>query len=124
MLSNIRIARMCIWTNRIFRFTETAACCTKSAATRLRTIFKIRKSFFEQNVVLNKAADAKRLAGIVKTERLNVDTEAQYAHTDSPVTFQYGQSSGQANGMTYDHKTGLLNFPSKVKATIYDTKNL
>ena len=79
---------------------------------------------FALNVVLNKAADAKRLAGIVKTERLNVDTEAQYAHTDSPVTFQYGQSGGQANGMTYDHKTGLLNFPSKVKATIYDTKNL
>jgi len=51
-------------------------------------------------------------------------TEAQYAYTDSPVTFQYGQSGGQANGMTYDHKTGLLNFPSKVKATIYDTKNL
>lgn len=83
-----------------------------------------KKVVFEQNVVLNKTADAKRLAGIVKTERLNVDTEAQYAHTDSPVTFQYGQSGGQANGMTYDHKTGLLNFPSKVKAIIYDTKNL
>ena len=35
-------------TNRIFRFTATAACCTKSAATRLRTIFKTKKSFLNR----------------------------------------------------------------------------
>ena len=81
-----------------------------------------KKVVFRTECRLKQSGRCQRLAGIVKTERLNVDTEAQYAYTDSPVTFQYGQSGGQANGMTYDHKTGLLNFPSKVKATIYDTK--
>ena len=41
-----------------------------------------------------------------------------------PVEFAYGQSHGSSVGMTYDHTKGLLNFPSKVKATIYDAKNL
>ena len=83
-----------------------------------------KKVEFKQSVVLTKNADAKRAAGIVKTESLTVDTDAQTAHTDAPVTFEYGQSRGQANGLDYDHNTGLLNFPSRVKATIYDTKNL
>jgi len=43
-------------------------------------------------------------AGVVKTELLHVDTESQYAKTDTPVTFQYGESSGSAEGLTYDHK--------------------
>jgi len=69
-------------------------------------------------------AEARGQAGVVKTDLLHVDTESQYAQTDTPVTFQYGESSGNAEGLTYDHKKGLLNFPSRVKATIYDTKNM
>ena len=83
-----------------------------------------KQLLFKHNVVLTKAADAKRQAGVVKTDLLHVDTESQYAQTDTPVTFQYGESSGNAEGLTYDHKKGLLNFPSRVKATIYDTKNM
>lgn len=83
-----------------------------------------KQALFEKHVVLTKTADAKRQAGIVKTEKLHVDTDAQYAQTDAPVSFEYGQSRGNAEGMTYDHKKGLLNFPSRVKATIYDTKNM
>ena len=83
-----------------------------------------KQLLFKHNVVLTKAADAKRKAGVVKTDLLHVDTESQYAQTDTPVTFQYGESSGNAEGLTYDHKKGLLNFPSRVKATIYDTKNM
>lgn len=83
-----------------------------------------KQLLFKNNVILTKTADAKRQAGVVKTSLLHVDTEAQYAQTDAPVSFEYGQSGGTAQGMTYDHKKGLLNFPSRVKATIYDTKNM
>lgn len=83
-----------------------------------------KQVLFKNHVVLNKTGDGRRQAGMVKTDKLHVDTESQYAQTDTPVSFQYGASHGQAGGMTYDHKTGLLNFSSKVKATIYDTKNM
>lgn len=85
---------------------------------------KNKQLLFKDNVVLKKNSDGQRLAGRVETSLLHVDTDAQYAQTDAPVRFEYGQSGGTAQGMTYDHKKGLLNFPSKVKATIYDTKNM
>lgn len=83
-----------------------------------------RTAVFQKEVVLTKAADAARPAGKVETEFIHVDTRTESAHTEHPVRFEYGQSHGTANGMTYDHKKGLLDFPSKVKATIYDAKNI
>lgn len=77
---------------------------------------------FENEVLLTKAADAERPAAEVRTARLVVDTEKQTAQTDAAVDFVYGQSQGSANGMTYDHKTGQLNLPERVKALIYDPK--
>lgn len=83
-----------------------------------------RQVAFDQDVVLTKTADSMRPAGIVHADNLHIDTVSQFARTDSPVTFEYGQSKGGAGGMTYDNKKGLLNFPSRVKATIHDAKNL
>ncbi|UOO82359.1 LPS export ABC transporter periplasmic protein LptC [Uruburuella testudinis] len=82
-----------------------------------------RKVWFEKNVVLTKNADARRPAGVLKTGSLMVDTQTEIAQTDEPVVYQYGQSHGTANGLTYDHKQGLLNLPSRVKAIIYDPQN-
>ena len=79
---------------------------------------------FDNNVILTKEADAEHPAGVFKTSRLHVDTETEFAKTDAPVAYEYGQSHGTANGMTFDNKKSLLNFPSRVKATIYDAKNL
>lgn len=81
-----------------------------------------RKVFFENDVVLEKHADNQKPAAIVKTQELVVDTVAQTAQTSQVVEFQYGQSHGRANGAFYDHKTGKLDLPSKVKAIIYDAK--
>lgn len=78
---------------------------------------------FQKNVVLAQTPEGGRQPGTVETDELHVDTESQYARTDAPVRFRYGASYGRADGMEYDRQTGLLNFPSKVKATIYDTKN-
>lgn len=75
---------------------------------------------FEHEVLLDKEADGERPAGRVRTSRLVVDTETQTARTDEAVEFTYGQSQGSAQGMTYDHKTGQLNLPERVKALIYD----
>lgn len=83
-----------------------------------------RVAVFQKEVLLTKQADATHPAGTVKTEFIHVDTKTQFAHTEHPVHFEYGQSHGSALGMTYDHTKGLLNFPSKVKATIYDAKNI
>ncbi|WP_253355195.1 LPS export ABC transporter periplasmic protein LptC [Neisseria perflava] len=83
-----------------------------------------KQVLFEEKVVMTKAAEADRPEGVVRTDKLHVDTETRYAQTDAPVTFQYGQSHGSSVGMTYDHEKGLLNLPSRVKATIYDVKNL
>lgn len=83
-----------------------------------------RVAVFQKEVLLSKEADAAHPAGTVKTEFIRFDTQAQFAQTGHPVEFAYGQSHGSALGMTYDHRKGLLNFPSKVKATIYDAKNL
>lgn len=77
---------------------------------------------FEDEVLLTKAADTERPAAEVRTSRLVVDTENQTAQTDAAVDFTYGQSQGSANGMTYNHKTGQLNLPARVKALIYDPK--
>lgn len=81
-----------------------------------------RKVLFQNDVVLTKAADAQRPAGELKTAALTVDTETEQAYTDLPVDYRYGDSSGTANGLTYDHQKGLLNLPSRVKATIYDPR--
>ena len=82
-----------------------------------------RQVFFEKNVVLTKAADARRPAGVLKTASLLVDTQTETASTDAPVAYQYGDSHGTANGVQYNHQQGFLNLPSRVKAIIYDPKN-
>ncbi len=82
-----------------------------------------RQVQFENSVVLDKAATEKQPAGELKTERLHVDTVSKRAQTDAAVTYRYGQSHGTAQGLTYDYQQGLLNLPSRVKATIYDPKN-
>ena len=38
------------------------------------------------------------------------------------MNYQYGASHGTAQGMTYNHKQGLLNLSSRIKAVIYDPK--
>lgn len=81
-----------------------------------------KKVYFEQDVQLNKAADAQHPAATLTTRELIVDTVAQTAHTNQAVQFSYGQSTGSANGAFYDHKSGKLDLPSKVKAIIYDIK--
>ena len=81
-----------------------------------------RKIYFENDVIMTKAADAQRPAGVLKTSRIMIDTQTRNAQTDALVTFQYGQSTGTANGLTYNEEQGLLNLPSRVKATIYDPK--
>lgn len=83
-----------------------------------------RVAVFQKDVLLRKEADAEHPAGTVKTEFIQLNTQTQFAQTDHPVEFAYGRSHGSAVGMTYDHSKGLLNFPSKVKATIYDAENL
>lgn len=83
-----------------------------------------RKVQFQNNVVLTKNADAQRPAGILKTNSLTIDTQTETAETQDAVEYQYGDSHGTANGLVYDHKKGFLNLPSRVKAIIYDPKNL
>ncbi|MBF0803841.1 MULTISPECIES: LPS export ABC transporter periplasmic protein LptC [Neisseria] len=83
-----------------------------------------RKVQFQNEVVLTKNADAQRPAGILKTNSLTVDTQTETAETQEAVEYQYGDSHGTANGLVYDHKQGFLNLPSRVKAIIYDPKNL
>ncbi|KLT73811.1 lipopolysaccharide-assembly, LptC-related family protein [Neisseria arctica] len=82
-----------------------------------------RQVVFEKNVVLTKAAEAGRPAGILKTSSLTVDTQNENAYTDAAVVYQYGQSQGTAQGVQYNHQKGFLNLPSRVKAIIYDPKN-
>ena len=81
-----------------------------------------RQVEFENDVVLTKAADDNRPAGIVQTSRLTVNTITEQAFSDTPVNYRYGESHGTAGGFTYDHQQGLLNLPSRVKAIIYDPK--
>ncbi|EGV35028.1 hypothetical protein l13_18890 [Neisseria weaveri ATCC 51223] len=81
-----------------------------------------RQVVFEKEVELVKKADEVRPAGVLKTVKLIVDTKSGRAHTDETVRYSYGQSHGTANGLVYDHKQGLLNLPSRVKAIIYDPK--
>ncbi len=83
-----------------------------------------RKVQFQNNVVLTKNADAQRPAGILKTNSLTIDTQTETAETQDAVEYRYGDSHGTANGLVYDHKKGFLNLPSRVKAIIYDPKNL
>lgn len=78
-----------------------------------------KQVFFEQGVILNKSADANHPAAEVKTNFLTVDTNAQTAQTSSPINFHYGDSEGSAIGMFYNHKSGKLDLPAKVKALIY-----
>ncbi len=81
-----------------------------------------RQVNFEHEVVLTKAPSDGHPQGLVKTSSLTVDTRSQNAHTDAQVQFTYGQSTGTADGLTYNHDQGLLNLPSRVKAIIYDAK--
>lgn len=81
-----------------------------------------RQVVFENDVVLTKQAEANRPDGIVETNHLTVNTVTEYAFSDAPVRYRYGQSHGTAGGFTYDHQQGLLNLPSRVKAIIYDPK--
>lgn len=82
-----------------------------------------KQAVFEKEVVMTKEADDKQPAGFLKTELIHIDTATQFARTDRAVTYGYGRSHGTAEGMTYDNKKGLFNFPSKVKATIYDVND-
>ncbi len=77
---------------------------------------------FEENVRLNKAADAARPAASMTTTYLIIDVQSETVSTDAPVAFNYGLSQGTANGIRYDHKNGQLNLPSRVKALIYEPK--
>ncbi|KPN72917.1 MULTISPECIES: LPS export ABC transporter periplasmic protein LptC [Neisseria] len=79
---------------------------------------------FEQDVLLTKSAEAQRPAAVLKTASLTINTQTETAETQAPVEYRYGESHGTANGLVYDHKKGLLNLPSRVKAIIYDPKNL
>lgn len=79
---------------------------------------------FERDVVLTKSADSQRPAGVLKTASLTINTQTETAETQAPVEYRYGESHGTANGLVYDHKKGFLNLPSRVKAIIYDPKNL
>lgn len=79
-----------------------------------------RRVDFEQNVVLTKKTTADKPDGIVETEKLTVDTQNELAYTDAPTRYRYGLSHGTSNGLSYDHKRGFLNLPSRVKATIYE----
>ncbi|MDO4641429.1 MAG: LPS export ABC transporter periplasmic protein LptC [Neisseria sp.] len=81
-----------------------------------------RQVYFENDVVMTKAAEADKPAGMLKTSRMMIDTKTENAHTDAKVEYQYGRSHGTANGLTYDNEKGILNLPSRVKATIYDPK--
>ncbi|KPN72351.1 LPS export ABC transporter periplasmic protein LptC [Neisseria sp. 83E34] len=82
-----------------------------------------RQVYFENDVVLTKAAEAGKPAGMLKTSRIIIDTQTENARTDAKVEYHYGQSHGTANGLTYDNEKGILNLPSRVKAIIYDPKN-
>ncbi|OSI32625.1 LPS export ABC transporter periplasmic protein LptC [Neisseria dumasiana] len=79
---------------------------------------------FEQDVLLTKSAEAQRPSAVLKTASLTINTQTETAETKAPVEYRYGESHGTANGLVYDHKKGLLNLPSRVKAIIYDPKNL
>ena len=81
-----------------------------------------RQVEFENEVILTKTAHDNRPAGIVKTNRLTVNTATEQAFSDAPVQYHYGESHGTAVGFTYDHQQGLLNLPFRVKAIIYDPK--
>lgn len=81
---------------------------------------KEKKVYFEQDVLLEKAAYQQKPTATLKTTQLTVDTVAHTAHTTQAVEFTYGQSHGRANGAFYDHKTGKLDLPNNVKAMIYD----
>lgn len=81
---------------------------------------EMRKVYFENDVVMTKEPEADRPAGILKTTHIVIDTQTENASTDAPVQYQYGQSHGTANGLTYNNEQGILNLPSRVKATIYD----
>lgn len=78
-----------------------------------------KKIFFEQEVTLDKTADAKRDAAEVRTSQLTVDTVRRIAETSAAVDYRYGNSQGSAQGMTYDYQNGQLNLPAQVKALIY-----
>lgn len=78
--------------------------------------------FFTDDVVLNKASDAERPDGELKTTYLEVNTETEIAQTSAPIEYRYGLSYGTANGVIYNNKTGQLNLPERVKALIYDPK--
>ena len=78
-----------------------------------------KKIFFEQEVTLDKTADAQRDAAQVRTSQLTVDTVRKIAETPAAVHYRYGNSQGSAQGMTYEYQNGQLNLPAQVKALIY-----
>lgn len=80
-----------------------------------------KKVFFQDNVVLNKEADEQYPEAEIKTEEMQIDTVNQFAQTNLLVHYRYGESYGTAKGMSYDHQSGILNLPSKVKALFYET---
>lgn len=79
-----------------------------------------REVFFDNDVVLVKQADAERPDAEVHTDKLYVDTVSETARTDSFIRYRYGISEGSSQGMSYNNKTGYLDLPARVKATIYE----
>ncbi len=76
--------------------------------------------YFDNNVVLTKIASKDEAPGFAKTEHLQVDTVTQIAKTDDLVDFQMGLSTGQSQGLVYDHTKQNLNLKSRVRAIIYE----
>ncbi|UOP04929.1 LPS export ABC transporter periplasmic protein LptC [Conchiformibius kuhniae] len=93
------------------------------SGSRARYGIKTHLLDFDEGVVLRQFSDRQRPEAEVQTAALTVDTQAQTARTDAPVSFRFGQSHGTAQGLHYDHKTGKLDLPAQVKALIYDWKN-
>lgn len=83
-----------------------------------------KRVVLNSNVTLTKEIDAEHLVGVLKANRLHTDTETEFAKTNAPVAYEYGQSYDTASGMTFNDKKNPLNFPSRMKATIYGAKNL
>lgn len=75
---------------------------------------------FTGNVVLTTPKTAQAPAATLQTNSITVNTETQVAQTKDLVRYRYGLSTGEAQGLVYDQKNGLLNLHSRIKAVIYE----
>lgn len=84
---------------------------------------KTKTIYFPQSVKMIKMAEEKHPESTIYTTQLTADTVAQTVSTRSKVDFTYGDSQGQAVGLYYNHKTGVLNLQSRVSATYEVNQN-